>query len=172
MHPLHARGATHLLEAEWEDDVQKEDLVRPDEPLLLCLLVKPGWPLVGDEGVVKTVLTSHVGDDSLAKGGEEGMKEEQKSVDITHAVNATRPPYFLAMQGRRVRGCKNELTAGRKGQGTSQIPDGRSAVYHTIPFQTYDHTMPLSNDKRQLFTDHNKAFMRTAPNDTPPVLVP
>lgn len=37
----------YLLEAQGEQDVQEQDLVGPDDALLLRLLVQPGGPLVG-----------------------------------------------------------------------------------------------------------------------------
>ena len=45
-----------LLDAEREEDVQEEDLVAPDDALLLGLLVEPAGPLVLHQLVVEAVL--------------------------------------------------------------------------------------------------------------------
>ncbi|MPC29874.1 hypothetical protein E2C01_023126 [Portunus trituberculatus] len=41
---------------QWEEDIQKQDLVAPDDALLLGLLVEPTWPLVLYQLILKTIL--------------------------------------------------------------------------------------------------------------------
>ena len=48
----------YLLQVQGKEHVQEEHLVRPDNPLLLCLLVEPRWPLIRNELEVKAVLTA------------------------------------------------------------------------------------------------------------------
>lgn len=54
-----------LLEVHREEDVEEEDLVRPDDPLLLLLRAEPRRPLVRDELVLESVLSSEVRDELL-----------------------------------------------------------------------------------------------------------
>lgn len=63
---LNPRNA-NLLQVQREEDVQKEDLVRPDDALLLRLLVQPGRPLVRHQLVLKAVLAGHVRDEILER---------------------------------------------------------------------------------------------------------
>lgn len=54
-----------LVHRKRKQHVQEEDLVAPDDPLLLCLLVQPARPLVLDQLVLEAVLLRHVGDEFL-----------------------------------------------------------------------------------------------------------
>ena len=44
-----------LLEVHREEHVQEQDLVRPYDPLFLCLRAQPRWPLVCHELVLESV---------------------------------------------------------------------------------------------------------------------
>ena len=59
-----------LLDAQWEEYVQEEDLVAPDEPLLLRLSVEPSRPAILDQLVLKPVVLSHERDEVLEGWGE------------------------------------------------------------------------------------------------------
>ena len=52
-----------LLQTQREHDVQKQDFVGPDDPLLVGLLVEPRRPLERDELVLEAVLGGHDGDE-------------------------------------------------------------------------------------------------------------
>lgn len=49
-----------LVNNQWEKYIQEEDLVAPDDPLLLCLLMKPPWPFVLNKLILKVVFAGHV----------------------------------------------------------------------------------------------------------------
>ena len=36
----------YFLQVEWEENVQEEDFIGPDDALFFCLLVQPCWPFV------------------------------------------------------------------------------------------------------------------------------
>lgn len=46
VHYLIRINKDYLLDTEWEENVQEQDLVTPDNPLFLSLSMKPPWPLV------------------------------------------------------------------------------------------------------------------------------
>jgi len=54
-----------LLEVHGEKDIQEENLVAPNDPLLLALRPKPGWPLVRDEFILEAILLRKVRDEFL-----------------------------------------------------------------------------------------------------------
>lgn len=56
----------NFLEVHREEDVQEQDLVRPDDSLLLLLLSQPGWPFVCYKFILESVFFSEVGDKFLA----------------------------------------------------------------------------------------------------------
>lgn len=56
-----------LVEVHGEQDVEEEDFVCPDDPLLFALLPQPRRPLVGDELVLETVFLSKVRNKFLRK---------------------------------------------------------------------------------------------------------
>ena len=49
-----------LVDNQWEQHIQEEDLVTPDDALLLSLLVKPPGPLVLDKLILKIVFVCHI----------------------------------------------------------------------------------------------------------------
>lgn len=49
-----------LVNNQWEKYIQEEDLVAPDDPLLLCLLMKPPRPFVLNKLILKVVFAGHV----------------------------------------------------------------------------------------------------------------
>ena len=49
-----------LVHNQWEEHIQEEDLVTPDDALLLSLLVKPPGPLVLDKLILKIVFVRHI----------------------------------------------------------------------------------------------------------------
>lgn len=57
-----------LLDVQRKQDVQEENFVAPDDPLLFRLLVKPTWPLVLDQLVFETVIFRHSGKEILKNG--------------------------------------------------------------------------------------------------------
>ncbi len=59
----------NLVEIHGEQDVEEEDLVRPDDPLLFALLSQPRRSLVGDELVLETVFLSETRNRFLRKMG-------------------------------------------------------------------------------------------------------
>ena len=83
-----------LLHSEREQHIQKEDLVAPDEPLFLCLCVKPSRPLVLNQLVLKPILLCHVWDEILRrKKRREGVrKEEEEKHKATLYPHAHTPP--------------------------------------------------------------------------------
>ena len=66
-----------MFHREWEKDVKKEDLVAPDEPLFLLLLVEPARPLVLDQLILETIMARHVWDKVLEGWGEIVLKEPE-----------------------------------------------------------------------------------------------
>jgi len=54
-----------LLEVHGEKDVQEENLVAPNDPLLFALSPEPGRPLVRDEFILETILFCEVRDKFL-----------------------------------------------------------------------------------------------------------
>jgi len=56
-----------LVEVHGEQDVEEENFVRPDDPLLLALMSQPRRPLVRDELVLETVFLSEVRNKLLRK---------------------------------------------------------------------------------------------------------
>lgn len=56
-----------LVHGQREEDVQEEDLVSPDDALLLRLLVEPARPLVLDQLVLEAVRLGHVRDGLLPR---------------------------------------------------------------------------------------------------------
>jgi hypothetical protein len=56
-----------FLEVHGEKHVQEENLVPPNDPLLLALSPEPGRPLVSDEFVLETVLLRKVRDEFLQR---------------------------------------------------------------------------------------------------------
>lgn len=54
-----------FIHGEWEEYVQEEDLVAPDDALLLGLLMEPARPLILHQLVLEAVFLSHVGDKFL-----------------------------------------------------------------------------------------------------------
>lgn len=58
----------NFLDVKWEEDVKEENLVTPDDALLLGLLVEPTRPLVLHQFVLKAVL--------LGQHGKEVLEEE------------------------------------------------------------------------------------------------
>ena len=56
-----------LLEVHREEDVEEEDLVRPDDPLLLLLRAEPRGPFVRDELVLEPIFGGKVRDEFLSK---------------------------------------------------------------------------------------------------------
>ena len=56
-----------LVQIHGEQDVEEEDLVRPNDPLLFALLSQPRRPLVGDELVLETVFLGEVRNKFLRK---------------------------------------------------------------------------------------------------------
>ena len=50
----------NLLEIHGEKNVQEENLVAPDDPLLFALSPEPGRPLVRDEFILETILLREV----------------------------------------------------------------------------------------------------------------
>src|SRR5260221_14133752 len=56
-----------LLEVHGEKNVQEENLVAPDDPLLLALGPQPRWPLVRDEFILEAVLLCEVRDEFLER---------------------------------------------------------------------------------------------------------
>lgn len=57
-----------LLDVEGEEDVEEEDLVAPDDALLLLLLMEPARPLVLDQLVLECVLFGHVRQEVFERG--------------------------------------------------------------------------------------------------------
>ncbi len=55
----------NLLEVHGEKDVQEENLVAPNDPLLFALSPEPGRPLVRDEFILETILLREVRDEFL-----------------------------------------------------------------------------------------------------------
>ena len=64
-HDLISVDEENLLQVHWEEHIEEEDLVRPDDPLFLGLRAKPGRPLVRNELVLEAVLGSEVRDEFL-----------------------------------------------------------------------------------------------------------
>mmetsp|Transcript_27378 Transcript_27378/g.78779 ORF Transcript_27378/g.78779 Transcript_27378/m.78779 type:complete len:280 (-) Transcript_27378:419-1258(-) len=60
-----------------EEHVEEEDLVGPDEPLLLRLGVQPARPLVGHKLVIEGIPGGHVGDEFPELGAEEVVDEPE-----------------------------------------------------------------------------------------------
>ena len=56
-----------LLEVHGEEHVEEEDLVRPDDPLLLLLCAEPGRPFVCHELVLEVVRFGEVWNEFLTK---------------------------------------------------------------------------------------------------------
>ena len=59
-----------MLHRERKEDVEKENLVAPDESLFLSLLVEPARPLVLHQLILKPIVSGHVRDKVLEGGGE------------------------------------------------------------------------------------------------------
>ena len=57
----------NLLEVHGEKDVQEENLVAPNDPLLFALSPEPGRPLVRDEFILETILLREVRDEFLKR---------------------------------------------------------------------------------------------------------
>jgi hypothetical protein len=55
----------HARHVQREQHVQEQDLVGPDDALLVRLLVQPVRPLVRDKLILKAVLLCHGGNDAL-----------------------------------------------------------------------------------------------------------
>jgi hypothetical protein len=55
----------HLLEVHWEENIEEEDFVRPDDTLFLFLGTQPGRPLVCDKLVLEAILGSEVWNEFL-----------------------------------------------------------------------------------------------------------
>ena len=66
-HDLVRVNKDDLVEVHGEQDVEEEDLVCPNDPLLFALLSQPRRPLVGDEFVLETVFLSEVRNKFLRK---------------------------------------------------------------------------------------------------------
>lgn len=66
-----------LLQVEREENVQEEDLVAPDDPLLVGLLVKPPRPFVLDVLVVEAVPLGVLRDEVLQRGGQEVLQDPE-----------------------------------------------------------------------------------------------
>ena len=49
----------YFLDTEWEQDIKKQDLVAPDNPLFLSLSMKPPGPLVLHQLILKTITFCH-----------------------------------------------------------------------------------------------------------------
>lgn len=49
-----------LVQIQREQDIQEQDLVSPDDSLLLCLGTQPMGPVVCDEFIVKVVFLCHM----------------------------------------------------------------------------------------------------------------
>lgn len=49
-----------FLEVHWEEDIQEENFVGPDNTLFFSLSTQPRWPLVRDEFILEAVLLGHV----------------------------------------------------------------------------------------------------------------
>jgi hypothetical protein len=56
----------YLPQRKWKYDIQKQNLIRPYNPLLLFLFVQPRWPFVRDKLILESIFLSHVGYDVLA----------------------------------------------------------------------------------------------------------
>ena len=56
-----------LLEVHGEKNVQEENLVTPNDPLLFALSPEPGRPLVRDEFILETILLCEVRDEFLER---------------------------------------------------------------------------------------------------------
>ena len=56
-----------LLEVHGEKNVQEENLVSPNHPLLFTLRPEPRWPLVCDEFILETILFREVMDKFLVR---------------------------------------------------------------------------------------------------------
>lgn len=54
-----------LIDSQREQHVQEEDLITPNNSLLLRLLVQPAGPVVLDKLVLETILLRHVWDELL-----------------------------------------------------------------------------------------------------------
>lgn len=54
-----------LVEIQWEQYIQEQDLVGPDDALFFRLRAKPMGPVIGDELIVKVVLLCHMRDKIL-----------------------------------------------------------------------------------------------------------
>ena len=54
-----------LFEVHREEDVEEQDLVRPDDALFLRLCAEPRWPLVSNQLVLETILGREVGEEFL-----------------------------------------------------------------------------------------------------------
>ena len=54
-----------LLQVHWEEDVEEQDLVRPDVALLLRPCTGPRWPLASNQLVLKAILEREVGEEFL-----------------------------------------------------------------------------------------------------------
>ncbi len=57
-----------LLQVHRKEHVEEQDLVRPDDALLLLLCTEPRWPLVRDELILAAVLCCEVRDKLLHLG--------------------------------------------------------------------------------------------------------
>ena len=66
-----------LLEVEREENVQEEDLVTPDCPLSLLLLVQPPRPLVVDILILEAVPLGILGDEFLQAGAQEVLQDPE-----------------------------------------------------------------------------------------------
>lgn len=54
-----------LIDSQREQHVQEEDLITPNNSLLLRLLVQPAGPVILDQLVLETILLCHVWDELL-----------------------------------------------------------------------------------------------------------
>jgi hypothetical protein len=54
-----------LLQIHWEQNIQEQDLVSPDDPLFFSLFPKPRWPFISNEFVLKVVRLSEMWDEFL-----------------------------------------------------------------------------------------------------------
>ena len=57
-----------LLNAEGKENIQEEDLVAPDQALLLSLGNEPAWPSILNQLILKTIFLCHVWDEVLGGG--------------------------------------------------------------------------------------------------------
>jgi hypothetical protein len=50
-----------FVEVHGKQDVEKEDLICPDNALLFSLLPQPCWPFIGDEFILEAIFLSELG---------------------------------------------------------------------------------------------------------------